>query len=685
MENLEYLTQLCRKLSKNEIDHFDLITEGNKFKLYFVPSDDFYQKKNQLKFVVLEEILKSKNLSEVQRKIYVDMLETTRRLLETHTAVKRGFPCSLVGCLFRGKRHRDYVNHLERTHSTSAPFQCSFGRTCVRNFDCIRDLKNHVNTFHKSKANEDQILQQNPAVHGGEQFQVSVKCGMLSCGGVVLPSVQELTSHINTTHKAEYRECVFKDCNTKFGPNSVSRNHFRLKHYIPKKVVLKSIHIIREEATSMVDTDPNNDEQVETIDSDNVNDYSENFDVEEEEEEDLQINFEEDDTFFMMAYADFINRLITYKFIPVTSVKEIAAEFLNQSRRSSKSREQVLRNSLSQIHSLTTEQIEQIVKENSNDPFTRAQEQLSSEYQRSKYIEENFKFVKPKEIILNKEEVKRGSAKDVVHYIPIIDALKALLEDPSYNEAIRMAENENNVHNKNALRDVLDGNTFKKNIFFINNPDALALMMYSDGVELTNPLSSGKGKHKIVQLFWSLCEIPRYQRSAIDRIQLGLIFKERLLKKYTQSQIFKALLTDLKTLEVHGIEVREPVLRRVKVGLLLYSADNLEAHTIGGFSACFSSKDICRYYFYSGLTLRIQGRVSRFLDFVSIFFVYPWKFVFEAPKVVDNFLFFKKNLLDPPAKLFVISTIQKVPPMKVKIMILKNMGCEELKVKFPHN
>jgi hypothetical protein len=35
---------------------------------------------------------------------------------------------------------------------------------------------------------------------------------------------------------------------------------------------------------------------------------------------------------------------------------------------------------------------------------------------------------------------------------------------------------------------------------------------------------------------------------------------------------------------------------RVKAGLLLYSADNLEAHIIiGGFSASFSSKDVCRW------------------------------------------------------------------------------------------
>jgi hypothetical protein len=253
-----------------------------------------------------------------------------------------------------------------------------------------------------------------------------------------------------------------------------------------------------------------------------------------------------------------------------------------------------LRKSLSRIPSLTTAQIEQIVLENSEDPFTRAQEELSSEFKRSKFMEENFKFVKPLEIVLNKEEVKNGARKDCVHYVPIIEAIKVLVEDESYNKVITMAE-EDDIHNENILKDVRDGIAYKQNLYFRENPDALAIMMYSDGVELTNPLSSGKGKHKIVQLFWTLCEIPRHQRSAIDKIQVGLIFKEKLLKKYTQGQIFKSLLADLKTLETVGVQVTEPFERRVKAALFIYSGDNLECHTIGGFSCCFSSKDICRY------------------------------------------------------------------------------------------
>ena len=94
--------------------------------------------------------------------------------------------------------------------------------------------------------------------------------------------------------------------------------------------------------------------------------------------------------------------------------------------------------------------------------------------------------------------------------------------------------------------------------YFRRNPDALVCLIYSDAVELTNPLGSGRGKHKIVQIFWTLADIPRYQRSKIDRIQLALVVKEKVLKKYGERIIYEHLVNDLKKLE-QGIEVVNPV------------------------------------------------------------------------------------------------------------------------------
>ena len=97
----------------------------------------------------------------------------------------------------------------------------------------------------------------------------------------------------------------------------------------------------------------------------------------------------------------------------------------------------------------------------------------------------------------------------------------------------------------------------------------------------------------MVQVYYTLCEIEKSQRSKIDRVQLLMVYKEKLLKKYSLKTIMKVLVEDLQKLEL-GVEIKYPMTRKVKCGVSCYSADNLEASVVGGFSGCFSSRDICR-------------------------------------------------------------------------------------------
>ena len=117
-------------------------------------------------------------------------------------------------------------------------------------------------------------------------------------------------------------------------------------------------------------------------------------------------------------------------------------------------------------------------------------------------------------------------------------------------------------------------------------------MLYSDAVEMKNPLGASKGTYKIVFIYYTLCEITKSQRSKIDRIQLTMAFKEKLLKTYSLKTILKPLIDDLKALEL-GVEVKNPT-GTLKAGVACYISDNLEAAFIGGFSGSFSSRDICR-------------------------------------------------------------------------------------------
>ena len=108
-----------------------------------------------------------------------------------------------------------------------------------------------------------------------------------------------------------------------------------------------------------------------------------------------------------------------------------------------------------------------------------------------------------------------------------------------------------------------------------------------------NPLGAGKGRFKLVELYWTLADIPKKYRSKVDSIQLGVVVQEKLLKKYGYARIYKPLLEDMLKLE-QGIEIELPFRRTIKVGFMLHIGDNLESHSLGGFSTCFSSRDVCR-------------------------------------------------------------------------------------------
>jgi hypothetical protein len=143
------------------------------------------------------------------------------------------------------------------------------------------------------------------------------------------------------------------------------------------------------------------------------------------------------------------------------------------------------------------------------------------------------------------------------------------------------------------LYDFKDGSAWKKNQFFIDNPDALTGQLYSDAVELDNPLGASKGTHKALNVYFSLVDIPKPLRSKTENIFLVLTALEKDLKENKEenyARFFKPLVDDLKKLE-SGVQIGG---KTIKMGLICYSADNLEASVVGGFSQCYSSNDVCR-------------------------------------------------------------------------------------------
>ena len=537
-----------------------------------------------LKKVYLEEILKDANPD--QHSVYS---RKYHHLTESIRLNKKGFKCCYIGCRFSAVRHRDYIRHIKKTHPRASDIKCDFSHKCPLRFSHINNLISHVEEAHTTTTtNDDQIV---PSIQNGIPFPSNqdcgaCKCSLNSCGCRQFDSTKKLLTHVNTVHHSEYRECVFKNCDKTFDINSTSRHHFRIVHQ--HKGQLKEANLLsRGPSADLPEENLHFDSLVGEEESFYFHDSYGEADISDLKDDDEETN-ENDEEHFLYYYADFMNRLAHVNFIPYSTVQLIAEEFLQNSLKFQNVAEKRLRKVIVEKTDLNAEPIIQDVL--GDNFFVRAQMQLKTQFKRTRFVHENMKYVKPVQYVLNKDEVSRGSPKDVVLYVPIDESLACLLEDQSF---IKMMEKSSYYpRDEDVLKEVIDGSIYKTN-YFKENPDAYGIILYSDGVEFKNPLGAARGSYKCVQVFYTLGNIPKKCRSKIDRLNLLMIFHEKLLKKYSLKTIFSKLLVDMKRLE-NGLVISCPEPKLIKAGLLCYVADNLEAHLIGGFSGSFSSNSICR-------------------------------------------------------------------------------------------
>ena len=111
------------------------------------------------------------------------------------------------------------------------------------------------------------------------------------------------------------------------------------------------------------------------------------------------------------------------------------------------------------------------------------------------------------------------------YYVNIVKAVQNLCSDETF---IKVLEDERSIPgNKDLIREFHDESLVKTLPFFINHQDAYCGMMYSDAVEVVNPLGCAKGRHEILQSFWSIIDIGKKHRSRIDTTLFFYIKNQR--------------------------------------------------------------------------------------------------------------------------------------------------------------
>ena len=209
-------------------------------------------------------------------------------------------------------------------------------------------------------------------------------------------------------------------------------------------------------------------------------------------------------------------------------------------------------------------------------------------YSRTQSFKKKFNYVEPKKMFLGRDENRTDR---FAYYVPVRETLKGLLESDLCQ--IGLSGQPASESPSDVLGDISDGQIFKSNNFFGQNPSCLKLVLYQDAFEVVNPLGSAKTRHKVLAVYVSVANLPLHVRSDTDHMALVLLCREKDFKAFGHAKVFSELLADLKELEENGIVVSNGT---VKGSLYCIAGDNLGSHCIGGFTENFSrAQYFCRY------------------------------------------------------------------------------------------
>ena len=132
----------------------------------------------------------------------------------------------------------------------------------------------------------------------------------------------------------------------------------------------------------------------------------------------------------------------------------------------------------------------------------------------------------------------------------------------------------------------------------------LSLILYYDDIQVVNPVGNKTKHNKLGVFYFTLGNLPF--RSRKRHIYLVALLRSSYLKGDYRSKVFDSLVTDLKILEDVGVPVEhDGQIIYVKGSVQLFIADNLAAHSIGGFLESFSNvQKVSRYCHCSSASIQ---------------------------------------------------------------------------------
>lgn len=219
------------------------------------------------------------------------------------------------------------------------------------------------------------------------------------------------------------------------------------------------------------------------------------------------------------------------------------------------------------------------------DPFST----MATSYMQDKTIKKLFDPVEPEEVLISQTAFrkKKGQSrelaikKNVFFYIPLIKSLEQLLSNSRVFNMINTTPQ--SCHKEGFLYDINDGRLFKTHPLFSIRPSALQIFLYSDEIQICNPLGSHAPVNKLLMFYYTLGNIDPKFRSKMAAIRLLAIAKSKDIRDCGVDVILKRLNEDLQLL-YNGVRITT-----LNGEMELYGAvvslcgDTLAQHELAGF------------------------------------------------------------------------------------------------------
>ena len=471
-------------------------------------------------------------------------------------------------CEFISDKRGHLLKHyrLKRgSYSRTVPFPC-LHQECVCTFNSINALKVHLSKIHQ-KAQDAQLC---------GTAQVTFHCQLCDFSA---PCTEEVFfSHLRSTHlKVNHRvQCPYKECDFHTTVYFTFNAHRSRQHRTANWRMFKP-EIVSDSVTdemSQEESDPIND----TPDGENSEDSS----TEELHELEKQIEHN------LAALLLKMQTMQTWKDIPESSVQDVIQQLLQICQLSQLLLHDSVKDILKQHTEVDDFTVRQLVRAASESNvitrFCGKDGPLSTTKMRAAYVNKNFAVVMPVEYIIDKD--KRSSAV----YVPLHAMLQKMLNRADILDKALPVQKPV-PHEYSSYK---DGSNCKQNDLLKGEEFKIAVGLYIDDFEVSNPLGTSRKKHKMTAVYWEIANVTSNYRSTLHSIQLAVLYKVSDVKEYGYAKILHPLIQDLVSLERHGVHV-EKLGTCVKGTVLYVAADNLAAHSLAGFFESFGVDRFCRF------------------------------------------------------------------------------------------